>query len=211
MTAGLFITVDGPGGTGKSTTIQQTAPLLTAAGHIVHTTTQPSPNQLGTTVRAMANEMQGRSLALAVAADRFHQLDTEIQPHLHVGHTVLLDRYLPSTLVLQRLDGLSVDYLLTINQHLAVPDLAVILLADPNTILARLEKRGTKHRFELDPKSTLRELELYQEAIPLLAHLGYPTVTIDTTHLTPAGVAQAITRVTPAPGDTVNTTAPSSS
>ncbi|KOU53990.1 dTMP kinase [Streptomyces sp. WM6378] len=208
MNRALFITVDGPGGTGKSTTIQHTTPLLTAAGHTVHTTTQPSPNRFGTTVRHMANEMRGCSLALAVAADRFHQLDTEIQPHLDVGHTVLLDRYLPSTLVLQRLDGLSIDYLLTINQHLAVPDLAVILLADPNTVLARLEKRGTKHRFEADPKSTLRELELYQEAIPLLTHLGYPTVTIDTTHLTPEGVAQAIARATPAPGDTVNPTAP---
>ncbi|WP_329468562.1 dTMP kinase [Streptomyces sp. NBC_01431] len=208
MNRGLFITVDGPGGTGKSTTIQHTAPLLTAAGHTVHTTTQPSPNPFGATIRHMANEMQGRSLALAVAADRFHQLDTEIQPHLEVGHTVLLDRYLPSTLVLQRLDGLSIDYLLTINAQLAVPDLAVILLADPDVILARLEKRGTRHRFELDPKSTLRELELYREAVPVLSQLGYPTATIDTTRLTPEGVAHAIAHAASAPGASVNSTVP---
>ncbi|MGH4035252.1 hypothetical protein ACQB60_40785 [Actinomycetota bacterium Odt1-20B] len=89
-----------------------------------------------------------------------------------------------------------------------VPDLAVILLADPDTILARLEQRGTKHRFELDPKSTLRELELYQQALLILAELGYPVLTIDTTDLTPHGVAEAIARAAPAPGATVNRTAP---
>ncbi|MGW3627814.1 dTMP kinase [Streptomyces sp. NPDC000880] len=207
MTArGPLITLDGPGGIGKSTALHATHRALQAAGHTVHATTQPSTNPFGKAVRDIANSMHGRALALAVTADRHHQLDVEIRPHRDVGHTVLLDRYLPSTLVLQRADGVELDYLLAINGGIDTPDLSVILLADLQTILGRLDHRGTRHRFELDTESTRRELELYHEALPILERLGYPILTLDTTHLTPEEVAQAIASAAPAPGTTVDPT-----
>lgn len=201
---GLLITVDGPSGLGKSTTIAATRTALEAAGHTVHIATGPSSSAFGLAVRTVANEMTGNALALAVAADRLHQRDTEIRPHRHVGHTVLCDRYLPSTLVLQRADGVATDFLLTINHGVDIPDLAVILLADPGTVQRRLASRGTRHRFELDAASTARELDLYQQAVPILTRLGYPIHTIDTTGLTPDQIAQEILR-------SANTTHPAAS
>lgn len=203
---GPLITLDGPGGIGKSTAVRAARLALQTAGHTVHAATQPSTSTFGKAVREIANSMHGRALALAVTADRHHQLDVEIRPHRDVGHTVLLDRYLPSTLVLQRADGVDLNYLLAINEGIDIPDLAVILLADPKTILSRLDHRGTRHRFELDPDSTLREVELYHEAVPVLQGLGYPILTIDTTVLTPESVAQAIAREAPAPSTTVKGT-----
>jgi dTMP kinase len=190
---GKLITVDGPGGVGKSTTVRATIQALRGAGHTVLAAAQPSETPFGRAVREAAQTMHGRALALAVAADRAHQLDVTIRPALARGDTVLLDRYLPSTLVLQRADGVPLDDLLAINGTANVPGLAVILLADPATILSRLASRGTRHRFETTAADTARELDLYQQAIPVLEHLGYPLVTLDVTHLTPDGAAEAIT------------------
>ncbi len=190
--SGLLITIDGPSGLGKSTTVAATRTALEAAGHLVHTATGPSATPFGTAVRQVAAEMRGRALALAVAADRLHQRDAEIRPHRAVGHTVLCDRYLPSTLALQRADGVDLDFLLTINEGTEVPDLAVILTCDPDTVQRRLALRGTRHRFELDAAATARELQLYTEALPVLTQLGHPLHTIDTTHLTPEETARHI-------------------
>jgi dTMP kinase len=192
--AGLLLTLDGPGGVGKSTTHRLLAHTLTQAGHHVHATAQPSHSPLGQTVRALggSGELTGRALALAVAADRHHQIATEINPALDSGHTVLVDRYLPSTLVLQRQDGVDTSFLLTINQGIPTPHLAVVLLADAPTIHARLQTRGTRHRFERDTDDTRRELALYEDAIPILERLGYPLLRVDVTHHTPTTVIHLI-------------------
>lgn len=203
---GLLLTVDGPSGLGKSTTVTATARALEKAGHTVHTATGPSSTPYGAAVRQAAAPMRGRALALAVAADRLHQLDTDIRPRRAAGTTVLLDRYLPSTLVLQRADGVGLDFLLAVNEGADVPDLAVLLTADPDTVQRRLSARGTRHRFELDAAATARELLLYQEAIPVLERLGYRLHTVDTTHLTPEQTAQAILEAVPA--RTINTKTP---
>ncbi|MGW2837596.1 dTMP kinase [Streptomyces sp. NPDC001493] len=203
---GPLITIDGPGGIGKSTALRATRLALEAAGHTVHTTTQPSASAYGKAVREAAQSMRGRALALAVAADRLHQLDTEIRPARRAARTVLVDRYLPSTLVLQRADGVSVDDILALNVGVDVPDLSVILLADAGEIMDRLAGRGTRHRFETDPASSQRELDLYREAIPVLQRLKYRILTIDATRLTPEGVARAIVGAAPAPTATVTTT-----
>ncbi|MFF7183151.1 dTMP kinase [Streptomyces sp. NPDC008121] len=205
---GRLITLDGPGGIGKSTTHAALAAALQAAGHTVYAATQPSANIFGQTVRALGGEgsMRGRALALAVSADRHYQLDTEIRPALAAGHTVVLDRYLPSTLVLQRADCVEIDWILTLNEGIDVPDLAVILTSDPETIHSRLEGRGTRHRFERSPDDTRRELRFYIEAVPVLERLGFPVLTVDVGTLTPAGVADRILTHVPAHPATVNAT-----
>lgn len=194
---GMLITLDGPGGVGKSTAITATHRALAATGRTVHTATQPSATAFGQAVRTVAQSMRGRALALAVAADRLHQLETELRPALAAGRTVLLDRYLPSTLVLQRADGVPVEDLLAMNSGVDVPDLSVILFAQADTVLRRLAHRGTRHRFETDPASTQREIDLYREAIPHLERLGYRILAVDATDLTPTEVADTIARAVP--------------
>jgi len=191
-TRGFFLTVDGPGGIGKSTTVAALARQLQQAGHTVHATTEPSSAPLGQATRRLANEVRGTALALLVAADRNHHLATEIRPNLASGHTVVCDRYLPSSLVLQRLDGVPLDFIQAINAGIDLPDLAVILTASADTIARRLVTRGSHHRFEDDLGNVQRELDLYDQAIPILVSMSVRVLRIDANALAPQGVAAAI-------------------
>jgi dTMP kinase len=191
---GFFLTVDGPGGTGKSTTVTAVVDLFRASGVPVHATTEPSTSPLGLATRQLADEVRGVALALLVAADRRHHLSTEIDPLLEDGHTVICDRYLPSSLVLQRLDGVDLEFVQAINAGITLPDLAVILTASAGTIHERLRARGAHDRFERDRDNVRRELELYAEAVAILQAMQVPVLRVDTDSLGPVRAAQAIVR-----------------
>lgn len=186
---GAFITIDGPGGSGKSTTVAALAAELRGRGHVVHVTAEPSAGPIGELIRAMVNQVSGYTLACLVAADRYHHLDTEIRPSRASGHIVICDRYLASTLVLQARDGLAAPYLLTVNEGIDLPDLAVILSASPEIITARLDQRGRHDRFEHDPDSARAETALFRDADATLSSMGVHVSQIDTGLLTPQQIA----------------------
>lgn len=200
---GLLVTIDGPGGVGKTTATAELTRLLRADGRRVHQTREPSDTPIGTFTRTHAETITGRALACLVAADRHHHLATEIRPRLQAGDTVVCDRYTASSLVLQQLDGVPAEYVLAVNDGADRPDLAVILIAQARIIRARLEVRGTRHRFETDPEQTERELLLYAQAAAILAGQGTTVLTIDASDLTPSGVASRIREELAEHGDTV--------
>ncbi|MGH3871433.1 MAG: dTMP kinase [Pseudonocardiaceae bacterium] len=140
--AGTLITLDGPGGVGKSTAARLITDTLASAGLPVHATAQPSREPLGELARHGTDTYRGMVLACLCAADRHHQLDVEIKPALREGRIVVCDRYVASSLVLQGLDGLSADTVWQLNHGVYRPDLAIILNADPTIIDRRLRGRG---------------------------------------------------------------------
>ena len=140
----------------------------------------------------MVNQVHGHTLACLVAADRYHHLDTEIRPERALGHTVICDRYLASTLVLQARDGLPIPYLLAANKGIDLPDLAVILSATPEIITARLDERGRHDRFEHNPRSARIETALFGDAAATLTGRGVNICHVDTGLLTPQQAASQI-------------------
>ncbi|MFC5905142.1 hypothetical protein [Streptomyces zhihengii] len=62
------------------------------------------------------------------------------------------NRYLPSTLVLQRADGLDADWLLTLNVGITVPDLAVILTATPADEGTTVPEGSSRRTFRVHPR-----------------------------------------------------------
>ena len=189
-TRGRFVTIDGPNGSGKTSLTAAVAAQLGAAGQAVHTTRQPSPTPLGDTVRAAEREVKGRALACLVAGDRHHQADAEIIPQLTEGAIVLCDRYIESSLVLQRLDGVEIDYILAINTGIPRPGLRIRLLAEPRALAKRVAQRppALERRFERSAAPD-RELELYAEADALLAaREQLPATVFDTTSTTAPGL-----------------------
>lgn len=102
---GLFVSVDGPSGVGKTTTAEALAHLLRDDGRQVHLTREPSEGPIGKLARSLTETVQGTALACLYAADRYHHLATEVLPHLEAGAVVITDRYVPSALVMQQLDG----------------------------------------------------------------------------------------------------------
>ena len=112
---GIFVSIDGPGGVGKSTAARLICEQLTAQGRQVCLTAEPSRTPLGEMIRASTDTYCGIALACLVAGDRHHHLATEIRPQLHAGAIVISDRYLPSSLVLQRMDGVDQDTIWQLN------------------------------------------------------------------------------------------------
>lgn len=158
----------------------------------MHATTEPSHKQLGTIARHGTDTYSGHALACLVTADRYHHLDTEIRPHLAAGRIVVCDRYVASSYVLQRLDGVSVEFIEAINAAAAVPDLAVILIAEPTVAARRIRRRGAHSRFEAGIATSGAEADLYRDAAARLAEHGYPLFIIDTTDTPPAQVTAMI-------------------
>ena len=191
MPAGAFIAVEGPDGVGKTTTVAAVARRLSAAGRDVHVTAEPSDTPLGRLVRSAEARLSGRALALAVAADRHAHVEHEISPALTQGRLVISDRYVPSSLVLQRLDGLTLDEIWSYNAGLPAPAATFYLQAPAELLQARLNERGRLSRLER-VGTPARATQLYEEAYEFLAARGWHQQRLDCGGLAPGQVAGVI-------------------
>lgn len=176
---GLFVSVDGPGGAGKTTIVRHLAQMLVAHGEHVHVTAEPSSGPIGTLASELTETVTGHALACLYAADRYHHVETEIAPYLKTGHIVISDRYIASGLVIQRFDGVDPVFLWQLNEDAERPDLAVILEADPDVIAERLSERGPHNRFQLSPDSSHTEVEYYRQATDCLTDAGFDVLRVN--------------------------------
>jgi dTMP kinase len=186
-----FIVIEGPNGIGKTTTAALLTQRLRERGSPVHPTTEPSATPLGRLVRSSEANLSGRALALAVAADRAAHIDTEITPALEAGCIVISDRYVQSSLVLQRLDGLSIAEIWRYNAFVPSPTISFYLQLDPATIQARLNERRRLSRLER-AGSPGRELTLYDDTFEFLARHGWHQAQLNCRGLTPDEVADTM-------------------
>lgn len=190
--AARLVSIDGPGGAGKTTVAALLAASLESAGHPTVLTREPTGDPVGRLAREGVDSYRGRALACLVAADRYQHLHTLIEPALARGHTVVTDRYVPSSLVLQQLDGVPLAFLDALNGAARPPDLAVVLTAPPGQLTDRVLARGTGHRFQTGPDWARRELALYVEVSGLLRQRGWPIAVLDTGARPAAPVAAEI-------------------
>ncbi len=103
---GLFITFEGPEGSGKSTQLAALAEFLEAHGVPVVRTREPGGTPIGEQVRRIlldhANRaMHPRTEVLLFQASRAQHVEELICPALNAGKVVLCDRYADSTLAYQ--------------------------------------------------------------------------------------------------------------
>jgi dTMP kinase len=189
----VFIVVEGPNGVGKTTVCEAVTQALVGADLRVHATAEPTRTPLGKAIRELEISMPPHALALSCAADRCDHVAREIQPLLAAGVWVVCDRYVPSSLVLQRLDGLDLEWIWSLNNCAVQPDLTVYLENDPETISARLDQRGRHSRFETRGSSAI-ELDYYREARDFLARQGWKQTIVDCQLRTPAEIAAEIVR-----------------
>ncbi|MGW4498595.1 dTMP kinase [Micromonospora sp. NPDC004336] len=190
---GSFIVVDGPSGVGKTTITALLADSLAADGWLVHPTKEPTRTRLGQTARYGTDDYHGLTLACLVAADRYHHLETEIRPALAAGKIVLCDRYLATSLVLQRLDGVDPTFIWDLNRLADRPDLTVVLTGDPNQSRSRAAARGIHSRFHRGGVDAgRREMELYVMVSAELSEAGFPVHVHDVGAQSPEEVVAAL-------------------
>jgi len=190
--SGVFVTIDGPSGAGKTTIVHHLAQLLVAQGEHVYVTGEPSKGPVGKLCHELTETVSGRALACLYAADRYHHVETEIRPYLAAGDVVISDRYVASGLVIQRFDGVPSEFLWQLNEHVDRPDLAVILDANPEVISERLHERGPHNRFQHVPGSSHTEVSYYQEAAERLIAAGFKVLRVDCGERPPEQTAAAI-------------------
>ncbi|MEH1130157.1 dTMP kinase [Micromonospora sp. CPCC 206061] len=187
----LFIAVEGPNGVGKTTIATRLATRLQdRTGGSVHLTTEPTDTPLGRLLRASESVLHGRPLALTLAADRAAHVESEVIPALDNGRHVVTDRYVQSSMVLQRVDGLDLDEIWAYNQYV-LPATSIYLEDEPQVITGRLGQRTSLTRLEI-VGSPRRELELYREARQFLGSEDWQQHVIDCHGKDPDRVVTAI-------------------
>ena len=134
-TKGFFVAIDGPNGSGKSTLVEEIKAKMELEQFEVYVTREPSDSELGTSTRNFSEFYSGKTLACLIAADRYEHILTEILPELNKGKIVITDRYILSSLILQRMDDVDTSFILALNsERRAVPqqsDFAFELSAAP--------------------------------------------------------------------------------
>jgi len=144
---GLFITLEGGDGTGKSTQSALLGEWFTAQSREVVFTREPGGTDLGNELREIVLHSRGhiapRAEALLYAADRAHHIATVVRPALDRGAVVIQDRYLDSSVAYQGagrvLDPDEVRHVSMWATEGLVPDITVVLDLDPAISRDRLD------------------------------------------------------------------------
>ena len=170
----MFITFEGPEGSGKTTIISMLSEALEDTDDVV-VTREPGGIPISEKIRdiLLANEsdMDGRTEALLFAAARRQHLVEKVLPALDDGKIVLCDRFIDSSLAYQGYArNLGIDEIMQINKFAIeghMPDLTIYLKLSPETGLKRIQdnKRDSNR---LDKET----LEFHKDVV-----LGYNKLT----------------------------------
>jgi dTMP kinase len=152
MARGLFLSLDGSDGGGKSTQCRLLADWLRGRGRAVTTCADPGGTVLGGVLRdILLHHRQDMALwteALLFMASRAQLVEEVIRPALDAGQVVLTDRFLLSTIVYQgHAGGLDPQQLWQVGRAAAggvEPDLVLVLDLPLEMSLARRTRPGDR-------------------------------------------------------------------
>ncbi|MFN5997206.1 MAG: dTMP kinase [Paracoccaceae bacterium] len=155
--AGLFVSLEGIDGSGKSTQGRRLAEALRQAGHVVTLTREPGGSPGAEEIRRLVLEgavdrwSPETEILLFTAARRDH-LEKTIRPALARGEIVITDRFADSTRIFQGITRGDLTDMVDRLHALMIgvePDVTLLFDLDPAVGLARANARaGTELRFE---------------------------------------------------------------
>ena len=164
----MFITLEGPEGSGKTTAVETAVKKLEEMGYQIVRTREPGGTPISEEIRHVILDkkhtaMDGRTEALLYAASRRQHLVEKVWPALKEGKIVICDRYLDSSLAYQGgARGLGIDEVLNINLFATEntwPDLTLLFDIKPEEGLKRIAANANREVNRLD----LEKIEFHQK------------------------------------------------
>ncbi len=164
----MFITLEGPEGSGKTTAVEEAVKKLQSMGYEIVRTREPGGTPISEQIRNVILDksntiMDPRTEALLYAASRRQHLVEKVWPAIKEGKIVICDRYLDSSLAYQGgARGLGIDNVLNVNMFATegtYPDLTLLFDIDPKIGLARINANANREVNRLD----LEKLEFHNQ------------------------------------------------
>ncbi len=155
----MFITLEGPEGSGKTTAVEAAVKKLEEMGYQIVRTREPGGTPIAEQIRNVILDksntaMDSRTEALLYAASRRQHLVEKVWPALKEGKIVICDRYLDSSLAYQGgARGLGIDNILNVNLFATEntwPDLTLLFDIKPELGLARINANANREVNRLD-------------------------------------------------------------
>jgi len=157
MNRGVFITLEGGEGAGKSTNVPWVADYLRSQGKTVLVTREPGGTEVAEAIREILLSpelptMNADTELLLMFAARNEHLQTKIVPALARGEWVVCDRFTDATYAYQGYGrGISLSRIAALEQWVqgdVRPDYVILFDIDVTTGMARAKARGQTDRFE---------------------------------------------------------------
>ena len=153
---GLFIVLEGPEGSGKSTQLSHLATRLSQLGREPVITREPGGTPAGDAIRQV---LLDPSLTVApltefllYSASRAQHVAAIIRPALATGRLVISDRFFGASIAYQGYGrGLELAFITELNERVTgglKPDLTLLFDLEPQRGLGRIAARGSKDRLE---------------------------------------------------------------
>ena len=159
MNRGIFITMEGPDGSGKSTQIELLKQYLESAGYDVLITREPGGNRISEAIREIIlnseyTEMSPVTEMMLYASARAQLIAEVIGPAIESGKAVISDRFVDSSLVYQGMArGLGVETVYEINKVAIgeyMPQLTIMLDLPAEVGISRKKDQKELDRMELE-------------------------------------------------------------
>lgn len=154
---GIFITMEGPDGAGKSTQIDMLSAYLSDKGYDVLITRDPGGNEISEAIRQIIlnkdfTEMGYMTELLLYASARAQLVKENIKPALEMGKAVITDRFIDSSAVYQGIGrDLGIDTVYKVNEFALqgiMPDMTFLMDLDAETGIARKKNQAELDRME---------------------------------------------------------------
>ncbi len=155
----MFVTIEGPEGSGKSSVTKEVVKLLQQDGETVVLTREPGGTPIAEQIRNVILDKENTKMdkvteALLFAASRRQHLVEKVWPESKAGKIVISDRFIDSSLAYQGgAGGLGIDYVLAVNNFATegyFPDLTLLFDLDPRIGLARIAANSNREVNRLD-------------------------------------------------------------
>lgn len=165
----MFITIEGPEGSGKSSVTKKVAEMLERDGEQIVMTREPGGTPIAEQIRNVILDKENTKMdpmteALLYAASRRQHLVEKVWPLSKEGKIVISDRFIDSSLAYQGgARGLGIDRIYDLNMTYATegysPDLTLLFDLEPEIGLARIAANASREVNRLD----LEKIEFHRQ------------------------------------------------